>query len=595
MVKLTFMPQQHTAQYPPGTKISAAAEAAGFPLDLVCGGRGRCKKCTVLLQEEGRKPREVLACQEELHADALVQIPYRLLKQEAVILTGGTPGKVRLNPAAAKVFLPADRLKQHPADGDLERVKLALNSPRLKPPPLEVLRSLSARLRSPKGVTALLLQDRLTALEEGDTTGDFYGLAVDIGTTTVVAYLYDLHTGAQVSVASSLNRQTTVGADVMSRINEAMKEEGLVRLHRLVLETLEALLQEAAEKAGISPGQVYLAVLVGNSTMQHLFCGFPPYYLGRTPFTSTVLEQVLLPASKLPLSMNPAGHLIFLPLIGGFVGADTTGVLLAAKLGYSRKLRLVIDIGTNGEILLGSRERLLACSTAAGPALEGAGVAFGMRGTEGAIEDVAITPERVSYKTIGRTKAQGICGSGLVAALAGMLRAGLVKPNGRLLSREEFLTAGGSAKLAHHLEEVEESRVFRLTPAEEGGIYLSQGDIRAVQLAKGAISTGVALLLEELGVAGEDLAEVLLAGAFGNYIQVDKGQAMGLIPDFPGVPVRPIGNAAGAGAQKALLSRQGLKEAGRIAASVRHVELASHPRFQERFIASLGFPPGKRG
>lgn len=589
MVKVTFMPQKITAHYPPGTKISAAAEAAGLPLDLVCGGRGRCGKCTVLVEEEGREAREVLACQEELTAHASVHIPARLLKKDAVILTGGTLGRVRLDPVIKKVFLPAAKLKEYESDGDFERLKLALEIHGLTPPSLQALRSLSARLRSRRGATAVIFQDILASLEEGDTTGDFYGLAVDIGTTTVAAYLYDLSTGSQVSVASALNRQNTVGADVMSRIDAAMTEEGLSRLHGLIMETLEGVLQEAAGEAGISPGQVYLVTLVGNSTMQHLFCRLSPYYLGRSPFTSTILHKLTLPAAELPLSLNPAGYVVFLPLIGGFVGADTTGVLLASKVRNSKKLRMVIDIGTNGEIVLGNRDRLLACSTAAGPALEGAGITFGMRGTDGAIEDLYIASDEVFLKTIGRQKAAGICGSGLVACLAEMLRVGMVKPNGRLLSREEFLAAGGSPKLASSLEEVEEQRVFRLTSAGKG-IYISQGDIRAVQLAKGAISTGVNILMEELDISGDDVAEILLAGAFGNYIDVGKGQAMGLIPDLPRVPVRPVGNAAGAGAQKALLSRESLKEADRITAAVRHVELASHPKFQDRFIAALSFP-----
>lgn len=587
MMEVTFLPQGKKVRCRPGTKISTAAGEAGLPLDLVCGGRGRCRKCAVLVEEEGKEAREVLACQEEVREGLWVHLPEALLKREAVILTGGSLGRVRLSPVVEKVFLPAGELKGLSAGGDFEALKLALGRPRLPSPGLACLRRLPSRLREPRGVTALLARDFLAGLEEGDTREDFYGMAVDIGTTTVVVYLYNLNTGALAATASSLNKQVSMGADVMSRIHQASREEGLARLRALIMETLADLFREASEKGGISPRQIYLVTLVGNTTMQHLFCGISPYYLGRTPFKPAILEALWLSAPEVPVEINPAGHFVFLPLIGGFVGADTAGALLAANLRKSRKLKLVIDIGTNGEMVLGSREGLLACSTAAGPALEGAGVTFGMRGTGGAVEDAAFTPKGVSLKVIGGKKPAGICGSGLVACLAEMLQAGMVKQNGRLLSREEFTAAGGSEKLAEGLEEVEGQRVFRLAP---GGIYISQGDIRAVQLAKGAISTGVSILMEEMGVTGEDLEEVLLAGAFGNYIDVSKGQRMGLIPRFPGVPVRPVGNAAGAGAQKALLSRQALGEASRISAAVRHLELASHPRFQDRFIDALTFP-----
>jgi uncharacterized 2Fe-2S/4Fe-4S cluster protein (DUF4445 family) len=592
-MKIIFMPQEKTGEYQEGITIAAAAEEAGLPLDLVCGGRGRCGKCKVFLQEDGKPLQEVLACQEKLLKDATVHIPSKLLKREAVILTGSNLGRVKLEPLGEKVFLPAEKLKAHTSDGDFERLALALGRPGLALPPLNTLQQLPRHLKSPQGLTAFIFDQELVSLEEGDTTPAFYGMAVDIGTTTVVAYLYNLNTGEQVSVVSSLNKQTTVGADVMARINEASTDRGLIKLHGLIMETMGQLIKEGCDAAGIRPQDIYLVTLVGNSTMQHLFLNFSPYNLGRKPFTSTLLKDIILPAADLLLGINPVGRVVFLPLIGGFVGADTTGVLLATALRQAQKIRLVIDIGTNGEMVLGNREQLLACSTAAGPALEGAGIAHGMRGTGGAIEDVTFGEDGVNIKVIGHKKATGICGSGLVACMAEMLKAGMVKATGRLLSKEEFLAAGGSPILAVGLMEVDGHRVFMLTPPDgegDNGIFLSQGDIRAVQLAKGAISTGVTILLEEMGVKGEDLEEIYLAGAFGNYIDVRKGQIMGLIPDFPGVPVRPVGNAAGGGAQKALLSRHSLREANRISFSVQHVELASHPHFQDRFISSLTFP-----
>jgi uncharacterized 2Fe-2S/4Fe-4S cluster protein (DUF4445 family) len=282
----------------------------------------------------------------------------------------------------------------------------------------------------------------------------------------------------------------------------------------------------------------------------------------------------------------------FLPLIGGFVGADTTGVILATGMYQSEKLKLMIDIGTNGEIVLGNKEKMLACSTAAGPALEGAGIGFGMRGTDGAIERVNFIDGKVELQVIGNTKIKGICGSGLVDLAAEMLRAGIIDKKGKMLSREEFL-ASGDERLADRLREIDGRRVFIIAEGEEtaGGevIYLSQQDVRSLQLAKGAIYTGCLILLEEYGVTGEELEEIMLAGAFGNYIDVKKAQLIGLIPDFAGVTVRPIGNGAGAGAQLALLSTELKDTASKMMEKICHIELATHMEFQERFIMSLNF------
>lgn len=590
---INFLPDNIKREYDKEFVISEAAEKAGIKLNLVCGGKGKCGKCKVAISDAGVKDKEVLACSTKINRDTTIYIPSNLIKEDIVTLTGSRSSKVKLNPIVRKVFVEKDIINKYDLKGDWERLKLAVDSPDLSIPPMEILRSLSDIIRMTEGFTVVIHGSEVVSVEEGDTTSQLYGMAVDIGSTTVASYLFDLNTGEQIAIASSLNKQNQEGADVMSRI---MAAEGgkLEKLQNLIIETLNNLIGEACKEAKISSDKIYLITLVGNSTMQHLFLKLSPRYLGRTPFTSTLLEQVTVIADNFSLKVNPQARVIFLPLIGGFVGSDTTGVILATGIGRSSKLRMAIDIGTNGEMVLGNNKELIACSTAAGPALEGAGITFGMRGALGAIEDVEIDNSKISLKVIGGEKPKGICGSGLIAGMAEMLKAGLVHSSGRLKSREEFIKSGGDLVLAENLVEVGNQRRFILSHKEKSNgnkeIYLSQDDIRAVQLAKGAIFTGITILLEEKGLVGEELSEILLAGAFGNYIDTNKAQTIGLLPDFKGVPIKAVGNAAGAGAQKALLSKRALSEAQKVYSEVKHLDLASHPRFQEHFINSLSFP-----
>ena len=624
-----------SVRVPAGTTLSEAADLAGVALDRPCGGRGRCGKCVVLVSPAagtavtGRGRRalgRVLACREKAAADLVVRVPSptQAFGLATVGLTEARAAAFRFDPPLTKVYLPPEFLRTpSPAGGGLwQAISAAFEGAgtaggRTPPPPsLSVLRELAAAYPVWKrsGVTAIVSEGVLLGVEPGDTTAARLGMALDIGTTTVAAYLYDLATGRRLAAASALNGQVSYGGDVISRISLANADGRPDRLRDAVVATVADLVRKTCREAGVDPEAVYEVVAVGNSTMQALFLGLQPTSLGFYPFWVTQKDAQTAPASAFPeLGINPRGQVVFLPLLGGYVGADTTAVILATGLARSSRVRLAIDIGTNGEMVLGSRAGLWACSTAAGPALEGAGISCGMRALPGAVDDVRIEGGKVRVATIGGRPPLGLCGSGVVSAVAELVRTGIVAPSGRLTKPGEPLpSADASAEaLAARLtwvpagsdrpgEPVGGDRpavqaAFTLVEASDSGngepIRLTQADIRAVQLAKAAIAAGVKLLCAETGTGPGDIAEVFLAGAFGNYIDIGDAKRIGLLPDYPGVPVTPVGNAAGAGAEMALLSRAARAAARALARRVTVVDLSSRPDFQKVFAASIGFPP----
>jgi uncharacterized 2Fe-2S/4Fe-4S cluster protein (DUF4445 family) len=453
-----------------------------------------------------------------------------------------------------------------------------------------------------------LSPDRRVWHDAEETRRPFLGLAVDLGTTTVAGYLYDLTTGERLGRASALNRQATFGADVVSRISQVLRDGRPERLQSAIAVTVAEVARTACAGAGVNPADIYTVLAVGNSVMHHLFLGLDPTGLGRAPFCATVQEPLTVPAAAIPgLGVNEQASVSLLPLIGGYLGADTTAMILSTGLHRASEVRLAIDIGTNGEIVVGSRDGLWACSAAAGPAFEGASLSAGMRAGPGAIDKVRIGAA-VEISVLGGGKPRGLCGSGVVATVAEMLQAGILMPGGRFAGLES-LRRTGRAELAARFTQVplvEPSQekgtgagpglevAFILVPAgataDGAPILLRQTDVRAVQLAKGAIATAIHFVLEVSGIKPRDLAEILLAGAFGSHIRSADARRIGLLPDFPGVPIRPVGNAAGAGASMCLLSRQSWAEAATIPGRVVQVSLTSRPDFGKVFTAGLNFP-----
>lgn len=595
-IRVHFPNQGKTVLMDDGATIASACARAGLYLDLVCGGRGKCGKCKVDIVENG-ETKTVLACQEKVSDGLSVLLKDEQISKKANILTESDLAPLDFDPAVKKVYIEKEALATPLCSGDWENIAETLDV-KIHTPPLELLQKLSNTVHRQDidGITLTLWKNDLIDVDVDNTVGDLYGFAIDVGTTTVAAYMYNLCSGKRLGVYSALNGQVSEGADVISRIVACVNNpDGIARLQERIIYTINQLIQQAASEQNIDKNDIYYIALCGNSAMQHLFLGLYPEHLGKYPFTSTTKSDVVTRAEQLRLCANPNAVVHFLPLIGGFVGADTIAVLLSLSEDELLEHRLILDLGTNGEIVLGNRDRMLAASTAAGPALEGAGICFGMRGTVGAIERVSLSGGNVSVKVIGDKKPIGICGSGLIDAVAEMLRAGIINENGKMMNREEYVQSciPEYRELADRLQKIDNINCFVLADEEQSQngekIYISQKDIRAVQLAKAAIYTGCMLLMQEYGLSPENLKEILIAGAFGNYIDIGNGQYIGLIPSFCGVPTRSIGNAAGAGVQRFMLSQKVREKAVELQKKVTHVELASNPHFQQEYFKNLNF------
>ncbi|MDH4179315.1 MAG: ASKHA domain-containing protein [Armatimonadota bacterium] len=606
---ITFLPSGRSASVPAGTTILEAAAASDLSLHSPCGGQGRCGKCAVQVTsgaDEVKPPeRRVfseeelaegwrLACQARVAGAAEAFVPDSSLMVEHHIAVDGIEREIVVEPNVRKVAL---RLAPPDVDdprADLNRVMDALGRDVRAPRPLHLLQELPGVLRgSGYQVTAVIAGGALAGLEAGDTSAEAYGAAIDIGTTTVVTYLCHLPTGEVAAVASELNPQSQYGEDVISRLQMAVSEpDGAARLRAAVVEIVNELIARAAREAGVPVSSVYEIAVVGNTCMTHLLLGVPPTGLAAVPFVPVFRGAQTVPAAALGIEVNPEAPVFVAPNIGSFVGADTVGVILASEIDRAEGLVVAVDIGTNGEIVVARNGELRACSTAAGPAFEGARISCGMRAAAGAIDEVSIGDD-VGYHVLGEVAPQGLCGSGLVDAVAELVRVGVVTETGRLLKAEE--AASAPEKVRRRLVQNEDGIQFVLASAQESSsgrpIALTARDIRQAQLAKGAIAAGIALMLAEVGAEPEDIDRLLLAGAFGNYIRRESAVGIGLIPALAGDRIESVGNAAGVGARLVLLSVAERRRAEEIARRVEHVELSEREGFYDRFVDAMMLRP----
>ena len=604
-VNVEFLPSGKVARIKQGASLRDALETAGIELRLPCGGKGLCGKCKVVY-EQGAPPvtpteddrlaeTELtqgyrLGCQTSVCEDSLVYIPDSV--QGAKILTVGTARQVPLKPAIMKKHALVQKPDRDDLRSDLTRLLDALEIEEAEIE-LSILQRLGKDIRSADfDVTGVFSGGRLIGIEAGDTTSDCYGIALDIGTTTLAAYLLDLNTGKQISVAAAMNPQAEVGDDVISRINCVMQEaDGLKKLQEMVICEFNRLIKVLAEGADVPAERIYEVTVAGNTCMTHLFLGIDPTYLAIAPYVPVINDSVSVKADELEIGISELGRVHVLPSIAGYVGADTVGVILASGFYEQEKLTLAVDIGTNGEIVLGSHRRMLACSTAAGPAFEGAHIKHGMRAAPGAVDAVWFENGDIKYSTIAGENARGICGSGLLDAIICLIKAGIVEPSGRIVDADEL--QGEYAHLSRRIEAGERGNEFILASAEETSIgepvTISQRDVREVQLAKGAIAAGIQTLMEKLEVRADDLDKIVLAGAFGNYLSKESAIQVGMIPNVPLSKVHSVGNAAGEGAKLALISLDARRDADGIAERIEYVELTTDPGFQERFADALMF------
>ena len=568
--------------------LSDACAIAGYPLDLVCGGKGTCGKCKVTIRSNGKKE-EVLSCMTKVTKDVTVYLHPEDIKKDAAILTNGGE-KFNFNPSIKKKYIEKANIPLNHCGYYWEYFKNELN--------LEIDYNTTKILervinnKLVEGFTIVTDNNKLIDVQEDDQAHLIYGAAIDIGTTSVVMYLYDLANGKLVGTYSDLNQQISRGADVISRIMHCTShEDGIDEMQNKIILTINSLIDRAEKDYPHLPYNLYQTIICGNSTMQHLFHGFKPTNLGMSPFVSIYKDEIKSKGSELGIQGPANNQITFLSLLGGFVGADTTAVLTALK--DNSKIKLVVDLGTNGEIGIGSNDKYIVASTACGPALEGAGLEFGMRGTVGAIERFEILDGKAEYSVIGNTKAKGICGSGIVDIVAELYKFGFINASGKMLSPEEFSELRPSCRLTHRICKHDGITAFQLVLPEDSldgkGVYVTQKDIRQIQLAKAAIYTGCVMLIEKFGITEENLEEILLAGAFGNYINIKNAESIGLLPYFEDVTAKSIGNAAGTGVQMYLLDKDVADTCKEIVANTSHLELASDPEFQNNYIMSMGF------
>ncbi|MFH2118967.1 MAG: ASKHA domain-containing protein [Pseudomonadota bacterium] len=624
--QVIFQPSGRRGEIPEGKTVLEASRSLGVGIESVCGGKKSCGKCRIRIEsgifdrfgitslpdhlspfteEEGKLIGEKeraegfrLACAAVIRGDVLIFVPEESRTGRQVVRKEASERAISLNPAVRlfSVTLPPPALND--PLGDYERLVAALAERfGLQRPEIDysALIGLPGALRQGNWtVTAAIRMEReILAVFPGEVE-EAYGLAIDVGSTTVAGYLCSLKTGKLIGTASLMNPQVTYGDDVIARITYVIDHpDGMKKMRGAIIEGLNLLIRTVTGDAGLSPVDILEITLVGNTAMHHLFLGIDPRPLGVSPFTPAVHRSLDIKARDLGLATHPAANVHILPIEAGFVGADNVGVLIAEEPYRREEMVLIIDVGTNGEMVMGNRERLLSASCATGPALEGAHIRFGMRAAPGAIERIRIDPEtlEVSFKIIGEerwrpevrlTGAKGICGSGIIDGVSELYRAGIINRSGRfrtdLTTPRLRLTDGKPEFVIAWPEET----------SLEGAITINQKDVRSVQLAKGALYAGAKLMMKRLGIVKLD--RVILAGAFGSYIDKTEAMILGMFPDCDLDHVSSVGNAAGDGARIALLNRDKRLEADVVARQVEYLELTLVKEFQEEFMAAMFIP-----
>ncbi|HRX73137.1 MAG TPA: ASKHA domain-containing protein [Hyphomonas sp.] len=634
-----FTPSGKRGRFPAGTPVLTAARQLGVDLDSVCGGRGICSKCQITpaygdfpkhgltvtedaltpwnaVEERYKSKRGLiegrrLGCQACIAGNVVIDVPPESQVHKQVVRKRAEARQIVMDPATRLYYVEVAEPDMHEPSGDLERLERALSDQwglaHVKGD-LRTLQMLQPALR--KGAWSVtcavyhgdgLGEARILHVWPGFYEGSIYGLAIDLGSTTIAGHLCDLVTGEVLASTGLMNPQIRFGEDLMSRVSYAMlNPNGAAEMTRAVRGAMNALVEQTAAEARIAPELIFEAVIVCNPVMHHLLLGIDPVELGQAPFALATASAQTLWASEIDMRMHPDARIYILPCIAGHVGADAAAVALSEAPNQSDELMLVVDVGTNAEILLGNKEKVLACSSPTGPAFEGAQISSGQRAAPGAIERVEIDPvsKEPRFRVIGcdlwsdapgfaeatrATGISGICGSGIIEVIAEMRMAGLVDAGGLIGSAEQTGTSRCVPEGRTHAYLLHDG-------SAEGGprILVTQGDVRAIQLAKSALYAGARLLMDQLGV--ESVDRVVLAGAFGAHISPKHAMVLGMIPDCDLAKVTSAGNAAGTGARIALLNSAARREVETLVTLIHKVETAIEPRFQEHFVAANAIP-----
>lgn len=647
-----FQPSGRRGRVEAGINLIEASHRLGVDIETLCGGKRVCGKCRVRIEEgsfeklgivsgqahtspwqeeeskfiapEQRAQGFRLGCVAEVRGDLLIDVPEESRGGKQVISKAARDVSIDWDPAVKLYFVHVEKPSLHDPTADLERVlgeltrRYGLSASRLSVD-FQALKTLPQCLRQGNWeITVAIWMDREIIRFLPGRVDKYYGVAIDLGTTTCAAYLCELSSMKVAATAAMMNPQCKYGEDVMSRISYHMQNaDGLAKMRQDVVRGLNSLIRECCQSrspqspesphnqtgtawtdAAVNPQDILDLTLVGNTAMHHIFLGLDPEFIGRSPFPPVVHRGLDIKARELGLDIAPGAYAYILPIEAGFVGADNVGVIIAEEPYNHEEIQLIMDIGTNGELVLGNKHRLVSSSCATGPALEGAQISWGMRAAPGAIERVKIDPQthEVDYKVIGRQawksasqpeemKTKGICGSGILDLMAELYRTGLILKSGRFSANHHTsrlrTVPGNPPQVEFVLAWAAETSVGR-------DIVITQKDIRQIQLAKGALYSGCKLMMRRLGINHLDVVKI--AGAFGTHVDREKALVMGLIPDIPVERIESVGNAAGDGARMALLNRKKRQEAEWIARQVDYMELTLEPEFQNEFVSALQVP-----
>jgi uncharacterized 2Fe-2S/4Fe-4S cluster protein (DUF4445 family) len=600
--QVDFEPLGKRVEVAPNTTLLEAAQQAGLALSSACGGMGNCGQCRLVILAGSVSPPTVdekyiltelelqrgqrLACNTHIHSDVKVHIPKSSLITTQRLQLEGDLGELVLDPLIHAYDLEVPPPTLHDPRSDLERLAAAI-------PPIPnqtigaepaVVRQITSTARACNWRLTVFLRDaEIVGVVSSDLSP--VGLAVDLGTTKIAASLVDLANGNELAVAGALNPQIGYGEDVISRLTHAWRNpDGGHTLAAMVRETLDDLLGELTEQAGVSRNQVADVCIVGNTAMTHLLVELPVHQLAVSPYVAATNAAINIKARDLGLATAPGAYVHVLPGIGGFVGADHVAMILASHLDQTEQVALGIDIGTNTEIALARPDKgfLISVSCASGPAFEGAHISDGMRAAAGAIEAVELTATGLNLKTVDNAPAIGLCGSGIIDGVAELRRWHLINEWGRFDRHHQRVREGP------------QGAEFLLVPAAQSGsqrdVVITQNDINEIQLAKGAIRAGLEVLLDATATAPEEVKEVIIAGAFGSFLKVQSALDMGLLPHLPNTRYRQVGNAALVGAKWALVSNHARERARQIVAQTNYLELTTYPKFNRRFALGMLFP-----
>ncbi len=605
-----FAPDNKSVEVDAGKTIAEAAEAAGVFIKNLCGGEGVCGQCRVRItkgdvtageagrsffSEEELAQGYVLACQTEVNEDLEVLVPPESRIEDSQILTSGEAGEeggLESKPLVRKFFLDLPEPTVEDNVADIDRIARELRKKinwHTYDIPLSCLQKLSDRLRENDWkVTASLVHVtngyRIQRIEAQDTTERHYGLAVDVGTTTIVAQLVDLNSGNVLGVEGNHNRQASYGEDVISRMIYACNKGGLPALHEAVVSDINELIEKLTSNQGISPEDINAIVAAGNTTMSHLLLGLTPCSIRLEPYVPTVDVYPQIPAREIGIRINSHGVLEVIPGVASYVGGDIVAGVMGSGIADRETISGLIDIGTNGEIAIGNNEWLVCCSASAGPAFEGGGTRCGMRATKGAIEKIELTDGRLEYRTIGNAKPRGICGSGLIDCIYEFVKNGVIDPDGKFDRNREDPRFSV-------VDEVPQYVVAYGDESESGNdLVITESDIDNLMKSKGAVFAAIKALSDYIGIGFEQIDRFYVAGGFGSFLNIPKAIGIGLLPDIEEHRLQFIGNSSLTGARLSLLSENAFEKCINISRSMTNIELSIYPPFMDEYIAALFLP-----